>query len=179
MGLGAIPPTEIVFAARLEAEANTEKMDKNAAMPQDNFLKPEWQHKPFRNYTVYYNADLHRVRFSRTPDGMRHGSIEFVAVVYTGDGETVNSIMKTDDPRPDRRVDTVSCSFSGLQKNEGDRRFLRRATSFCASACTTRRATRWARSRFPSIRSSWMCWAQRRKRADPAAIGKSSNPVHA
>ena len=30
MGLGAIPPTEIVFAARLQADANTEKLNKNA-----------------------------------------------------------------------------------------------------------------------------------------------------
>ena len=95
MGLGAIPPTEIVFAARLEADANTEKRNKNEAMPPDNHLKPEWQHKPFRNYAIFYQADLHRVRFTRTPDGMRHGSIEFVAVVYTGEGEEVNSIVET------------------------------------------------------------------------------------
>jgi VWFA-related protein len=95
MGLGAIPPTEIVFAARLQADANAEKLNKNAAMPQDNFLKPEWQHKPFRNYTIFYDADLHRARFTRTPDGMRHASLEFVAVVYTADGEAVNSIIET------------------------------------------------------------------------------------
>ncbi len=95
MGLGAIPPTEIVFGARLQPDANTEKLNKNAAMPQDNYLKPEWQHKPFRNYTILYDADLHRARFTRTPDGMRHGSFEFVAIVYTADGEAVNSIIET------------------------------------------------------------------------------------
>jgi VWFA-related protein len=95
MGLGAIPPTEIVFAARLQPDANTEKLNKNDTIPQDNFLKPEWQHKPFRNYAVFYDADVHKVRFTRTPDGMRHASIEFVAVVYTGDGEEVNAIIQT------------------------------------------------------------------------------------
>jgi VWFA-related protein len=95
MGLGAIPPTEIVFAARLQPDANAEKLNKNAAMPPDNYLKPEWQHKPFRNYTIFYDADLHRARFTRTPDGMRHASMEFVAVVYTADGEAVNSIIET------------------------------------------------------------------------------------
>jgi len=95
MALGAIPPTEIVFGARLQPDTNTEKLNKNAAMPQDNFLKPEWQHKPFRNYTILYDADLHRARFPRTPDGMRHGSFEFVAIVYTADGEAVNSIIET------------------------------------------------------------------------------------
>jgi VWFA-related protein len=95
MGLGAIPPTEIVFGARLQPDTNTEKLNKNAVMPPDNFLKPEWQHKPFRNYTIFYDADLHRARFTRTPDGMRHGSFEFVAIVYTADGEAVNSIIET------------------------------------------------------------------------------------
>ncbi len=95
MGLGAIPPTEIVFAARLQADANTEKLNKKDTIPPDNFLKPEWQHKPFRNYAIFYDADVHKVRFTRTPDGIRHASIEFVAVVYTGDGEEVNSIIQT------------------------------------------------------------------------------------
>ena len=95
MGLGAIPPTEIVFGARVQPDSNTEKLNKNAAMPKDNFLKPEWQHKPFRNYTILYDADLHRARFTRTPDGMRHGSFEFVAMVYTAEGEAVNSIIET------------------------------------------------------------------------------------
>ena len=95
MGLGAIPPTEIVFGARLQPDTSTEKLNKNAAMPPDNFLKPEWQHKPFRDYAIFYDADMHKVRFTRTPDGMRHGAIEFVAVVYTADGEAVNSIIET------------------------------------------------------------------------------------
>jgi VWFA-related protein len=95
MGLGAIPPTEIVFGARLQADSSTEKLNKNVAMPPDNFLKPEWQHKPFRNFAIFYDADMHKVRFTRTPDGRRHGAIEFVAIVYTADGEAVNSIIET------------------------------------------------------------------------------------
>ena len=38
---------------------------------------------------------MHKVRFTRTPDGIRHASIEFVAVVFAGDGEEVNSIIQT------------------------------------------------------------------------------------
>lgn len=95
MGLGAIPPTEIVFAARIQADDNVMKIGKNTVMPQDNFLKPEWQHKPFRNFAIFYDADVHRIRFTRTSDGMRHASVQFVAVVYGSDGETVNSIIQT------------------------------------------------------------------------------------
>ena len=27
-----------------------------------------------------------RTRFTRTPDGMRHGDVNFVAIIYNGDG---------------------------------------------------------------------------------------------
>jgi VWFA-related protein len=96
MGLGAIPPTEIVFVARLWADANAEKLGEQSPMSPDNFLKPEWQHKPFRNYTIVFNADAHRIRFTQTPDGMRHGAVEFVAVVYSADGQQVNALLKTE-----------------------------------------------------------------------------------
>ncbi len=95
MALGAIPPTEIVFSARLEPDANIAKIEKNATMPPGNFLAPEWQHKPFRNYAIVYNADVHRARFTRTADGVRHGTLEFAAIAYFADGEMVNSILKT------------------------------------------------------------------------------------
>jgi VWFA-related protein len=117
MGLGAVPPTEIVFAARIQVDTNTEKLSKDAAMPPDNFLKPEWRHKPFRNFTIFYDADVHRVRFTQTPDGMRHGSIEFVALVFTSDGEQVNSMDRTAqlDVTPN---DYRELLVSGLQINE-------------------------------------------------------------
>lgn len=93
MALGAIPPTEIVFVARVEADANAEKLGKGSPMPADNFLKPEWQHKPFRNYTIYFNTDAHRFRLSPTPDGGRHDDVEFVVLVYAQNGEMVNSLV--------------------------------------------------------------------------------------
>jgi len=95
MGLGAIPPTEIVFDARLQADTSAEKLGKGAPLPPDNFLKPEWQHKPFRNYTVFFTADAHKIRLTRTSQGRRHGAVEFVAVVYTSNGEEVNSLINT------------------------------------------------------------------------------------
>jgi VWFA-related protein len=95
MGLGAIPPTEIVFVARLQADANAEKLGKQSPMPPDNFLKPEWQHKPFRNYTIVFKADARRIRLTQTPEGTRHGAVEFATVVYSADGQQVNSLIKT------------------------------------------------------------------------------------
>jgi len=112
-------------------------------MPKDNFLKPEWQHKPFRNYTILYDADLHRARFTRTPDGMRHGSFEFVAMVYTAEGEAVNSIIETAELNvsADRYRELL---VSGLQMKEEIAIPGKGQLLFCASVCTTKRATRWA-----------------------------------
>jgi len=95
MGLGAIQPTEIVFDARVEPDASVEKLGKQSPMPPDNHLKPEWEHKPFRNYSIAFNADAHKIRLTQTSDGVRHGKVEFVTVVYTGDGQQVNSITST------------------------------------------------------------------------------------
>ena len=95
MGLGAIPPTEIVFVARLQADANAEKLGKQSPMPPHNFLKPEWQHKPFRNYTIVFKADARRIRLTQTPEGTRHGAVEFATVVYSADGQQVNSLIMT------------------------------------------------------------------------------------
>lgn len=117
MALGAITPTEIVFAVRVEADTSQEKLGKGSPMPANNFLKPEWQHKPFRNYTLFYDTDIHRVHFTRTADGMRHGKVEFVAVVYSPDGVEVNSLteMATLDVRPDHYRELL---VSGLQVKE-------------------------------------------------------------
>jgi VWFA-related protein len=94
LALGAVPPTEIVFAARIEADPGAEKLGKDEPLPPDNFLKPEWQHKPFRNYTILFEADAHRISLTQTPDGIRHGTVDFVAVVYTGDGQVVNDLQR-------------------------------------------------------------------------------------
>lgn len=117
MALGAVPPTEIVFATRVEAESSQEKLGKGAPMQANNFLRPEWQHKPFRNYTLFYDTDIHRVRFTKTADGVRHGKIEFVAVAYASDGEEVNSLIETAtlNVTPDRYRELL---VSGLQTKE-------------------------------------------------------------
>jgi VWFA-related protein len=91
MALGAVPPTEIVFAARVEPGAAVQKLGKDAAPAPNNDLKPEWQHKPFRVYNITFSADVHHIRVEQTADGLRHGKIDFVAVVYSSDGQVVNA----------------------------------------------------------------------------------------
>jgi VWFA-related protein len=95
MALGAIPPTEIVFTTNLQAEDKVIKVDKDAPLPKDNYLRAPWQNKPFRNYNIRFRAEVLHMQTSRTPDGVRHGSVEFVAVVYDAEGTAVNSISRT------------------------------------------------------------------------------------
>lgn len=95
MALGGIPPTEIVFNAHVAAADTTAKIEKTAAPPSDNFLRPEWRNKPFRNYTLLFDADTRRMRLTRRPDGRWQGRVEFVAIVYDPTGAVVNTIEKT------------------------------------------------------------------------------------
>ena len=95
MLLGAVQPTEVVFTANVTADNRAEKVDKQSPLPANNFLHPEYKDKPFRTYTVVFRADISRMKLIQTPDGVRHGTVEFVAVVYDQSGETVNSLMST------------------------------------------------------------------------------------
>jgi VWFA-related protein len=95
MQLGAIMPTEIVFTANLAMGNNVEKLDKNVPPPPDNHLEANYMEKPFRTYTVKIQADARALRLNREADGLRHGSVEFVTVVYDELGNRVNSLITT------------------------------------------------------------------------------------
>ena len=95
MLLGAVEPTEVVFTANVAVDNRAEKVDKKSPLPANNFLHPEYKDKPFHTYTVAFRADISRMKLIQTPDGVRHGTVQFVAVVYDQSGETVNSLMST------------------------------------------------------------------------------------
>jgi VWFA-related protein len=95
MLLGAIPPTEIVFTASLAPAGQTQKIKKGAPMPPYNFLRVDLRGKPFRMDTILFQTDIHQVRLTQTPDGLRHGTVDFVTVVYDQDGMSVNALRST------------------------------------------------------------------------------------
>ena len=95
MELGAVPPTEIIFRASLAMDDKVVKLGKKDPMPKDNFLLPEFKDKPFRNYAVKIDTDAHSLHFTRTTDGMRHGAVQFVTVVFTSDGQMINALQTT------------------------------------------------------------------------------------
>jgi VWFA-related protein len=95
MQLGAIPPTEVIFTARLAIDDRVQKLDKNAPLPANNYLEADYKGKPFRTYTVQIHADASAFRVNREADGQRHGTVEFVTLVFDQHGNRVNSLLNT------------------------------------------------------------------------------------
>jgi VWFA-related protein len=95
MQLGAIPPTELILTARLSMGDKVEKLDKDAPQPPGNFLAADYKTKPFRTYTVQIQADAHGMRLTKTADGVHHGKVEFVTVVFDQEGRQVNALVSS------------------------------------------------------------------------------------
>jgi VWFA-related protein len=95
MQLGAIPPTEVILTASLAVDDKVQRLDKKAPLPADNYLEADYKGKPFRSYTVQIRADARALTLNREADGHRHGTIEFVTLVYDQSGNRVNSLVST------------------------------------------------------------------------------------
>lgn len=95
MQLGAIPPTEIVFVAHATVASDTEQMKKDDPWPKDNYLAEAYKYKPFRTYTVDFNVDGTTLHLTKGADGLWHGSVAFVTVVYDQTAQNVNSKLTT------------------------------------------------------------------------------------
>lgn len=95
MLLGAIPPTEVVFVAHATLGKTTEQRKKGDAWPTDNYLAESYRYKPFRIYTVDFTVDGTTLHMTHGADGLWHGSVAFVTVVYDQTAQNVNSKLTT------------------------------------------------------------------------------------
>jgi VWFA-related protein len=91
MALGAIPPTELIFLGSLAPSNKIVKPEKDKPLPEGNFLSAAFQKKPYRDYNILFGMNGHQVQLARTPQGIHQGQVQFVAVLYTDQGEVVNS----------------------------------------------------------------------------------------
>jgi len=91
MGLGSIPSTELIFEASLAPSNKVVKQEKDKPLPQGNFLRPAYQKKPYRDYSILFGMNVHQLQITPTPQGIHQGQVQFVAVLYTDQGEVVNS----------------------------------------------------------------------------------------
>jgi VWFA-related protein len=95
MNFGSIPSTELIFTARLAASKDTEKIRKKTPPPLNNYLSADYRSKPFHEFNILYDTDIRKISFKQTLDGVRHGQMDFVAVLYDDRGEIVNSLIST------------------------------------------------------------------------------------
>jgi VWFA-related protein len=89
--LGAPAATQILFAVKLNPEGASADRVSTGAKPNATLMKP-----PYRRYELDYSVDIGNALFTTSPDGVRHGSLDFAVLVYTPEGvlanQTVNKI---------------------------------------------------------------------------------------
>lgn len=99
-------PTQIIFTAKISPQ---DELDR--ALPPSNKPNGKLMKQPYRRYTITYSPEAKDLSFTTTPDGARHDSIELVAVLWTPDGEVVNSTAATVE------LDLHPATFDALMKN--------------------------------------------------------------
>jgi hypothetical protein len=95
MTLGAVPPTELIFDVSVSPGTAVQKLEKNDPRPKDNYLRAEFAKKPYRNYRVILATPGRTIQFGQSADGLHHGQVECVLVVYSDKGDVVNSLITT------------------------------------------------------------------------------------
>lgn len=95
MLLGSVPAEEIIFKAHVSESDKVEQLSKEDAWPRDNYLAADWKYKPFHTYTVEFTADGKTLQLTKGQDGLRHGHVAFVSIVYDQTAQNVNSKLTT------------------------------------------------------------------------------------
>jgi hypothetical protein len=95
MALGAIPATQLVFDASLAPSNTIRKLDLSKPIPTDIYIEPGFQKKPFRDYDILFGLDAHQFQITKGADGLHHGDVQLVAVLYTDQGEMASSAILT------------------------------------------------------------------------------------
>jgi VWFA-related protein len=90
---GAPPFSELVFKVRVLPASDPLFRALPAPTGTAGDLSPSVK-GPLRRYCLDYAADLHAAALSETADGVKHASIEFVAVAYDRDGQRLNAVDK-------------------------------------------------------------------------------------
>jgi VWFA-related protein len=84
---GGPDPAQIVFKVKVDAPTGTE-----TSLLKDNLPDAKKMNPPYRHYTIWYAADMRRVLFTPTPDGIYHGTLEYMTKVYDTEGAVMNTV---------------------------------------------------------------------------------------
>ncbi|MEO6910417.1 MAG: VWA domain-containing protein [Edaphobacter sp.] len=92
MGMGAVAPTQVVFAANIAPAAQVMKDSGKEPAAQGNYLSEKLRKKGYRNYKVRYSIAADGLQLMPAPDlSSYHGRVQLVAVLYDNQGQRVNS----------------------------------------------------------------------------------------
>ena len=83
---GGPEPTELIFVAKVQPST----ADAEAELAPGNQANLKIVSGPFRRYTVTFLANPKVVRWTPTPDGVEHCTLEFRTFVYDADGKLAN-----------------------------------------------------------------------------------------
>jgi VWFA-related protein len=95
---GAPPASELLFRVQVAAE---EKQPGNGDAPKGDNAKVA---KPVTRYAFGYAADVGRARLVQTEDGIRHGMLLSMVIVYDKQGRPLNSMLNTQTLSLDEKV---------------------------------------------------------------------------
>ncbi len=103
---GGPAPSQLVFTARVQPVSETTE----TTLAPDNHLGKTPVAAPYKRYQTDVVFGPEQVKFSQTPDGHHHATLEFVACVYNADGVLVNSVGKT------LNADIIPAAYAQFEK---------------------------------------------------------------
>jgi hypothetical protein len=83
---GGLQPTQILFDVKVEPASTDAKPSPG------NQLDPKRAHPPYRHLAVAYTIRLDGISFTPSADGQYHADFEFGIMVYTADGQLINTV---------------------------------------------------------------------------------------
>ena len=96
MSLGGVDMNQLIFAGRVDINPAILRVSKTQPLPRDNFLEARSIGiRPFRNVVVFYTIPASQLAVKVGPDGLRHGSVELVTLLFDDKGVRVNSCSNT------------------------------------------------------------------------------------
>lgn len=93
MKMGAAPSQQILFYARVTAQAEVVKDKKDTAAAPGNYMDEKMRAKGYRNYTIHYQVDGRPMHFMPNVDGTFHDKVEYVAEVFDNQGLRLNGVI--------------------------------------------------------------------------------------
>ena len=95
MQLAALDPGQIVFEAHVSADPEARKLTKEELADPKLDINAKYRGRSFRTEKVFYRVAGKQLQLTLTPEGIRHGEVEFVALVRDDQGDLIEATSST------------------------------------------------------------------------------------